>query len=596
MATAIHRSIYFWLIAGSAALLFSILNLAANSRLWAASSAAPGVTKPRIVREIAYTKNPEAKERRRQSLDLYLPAPSPTKPPLLIFLHGGYWLLSDDEYRIGPALAEALAPAGVAVALVRYRLAPAHRHPSQAEDVAAAVAHLVREAGRYGYDNKKIFLAGHSAGAHLGALVALDGRYLGKHQLDAQSLAGVIAISGIYDLRARPDTSENQKQAVALAFGESPEIVAAASPVSYARRDAPPFLILSGSSDFSGFSVDAKRFADRLHAQGHRAVQSWVISGGDHFSMVDVKAVNDPVRVLMLAFLGLGSLPPEAAQFMEFKRTWMDPPFSTLPFWRHSELIRSYPIDPQLLQRLIFAYGQSKYELLAWPLERYHAIDLLAYLDALGPEQVGRGEYVITTNVRGEKQFWSRRQVAPYQPVIVVGIDDEKELFRMGIATRMQREYSWKETALPPGMARPLGAFIHFLKEPPAELALQAAQFALTADSFRLAEQDPLARFRALPNPVFEALTHRNGCVYCHSFQGVGARSHHITASSGAAHAGFALPLEEYPPEVLKAFFFDQHGVAAKMGATPNLVDEEIRSVLYEMILKSRAQASKSRP
>ncbi len=63
-----------------------------------------------------------AKRERRQSLDLYLPAPSAKKPPLLIFVHGGFWLLSDDQYRIGAKIADALVKEGVAVALLRYRL------------------------------------------------------------------------------------------------------------------------------------------------------------------------------------------------------------------------------------------------------------------------------------------------------------------------------------------------------------------------------------------------------------------------------------------------------------------------------------------
>jgi len=65
---------------------------------------------------------------------------------LLIFVHGGFWLLPDDDYRIGPSLAENLVRDGVAVALVRYRLAPANRHPAQAEDVAAAVGYLIKHA------------------------------------------------------------------------------------------------------------------------------------------------------------------------------------------------------------------------------------------------------------------------------------------------------------------------------------------------------------------------------------------------------------------------------------------------------------------
>src|SRR5689334_14995137 len=87
-----------------------------------------------VVRDIPY---PGAvMGERRRSLDLYLPAePRGQKPPLLIFVHGGFWRLPDDDFRIGPAVVDALVPEGIAVALLRYRLAPGYPHPAQAEDV-----------------------------------------------------------------------------------------------------------------------------------------------------------------------------------------------------------------------------------------------------------------------------------------------------------------------------------------------------------------------------------------------------------------------------------------------------------------------------
>src|SRR5574341_612441 len=97
-----------------------------------------------VIKDIPYPG--AAKGDRRQSLDLYLPADSGKKPPLLIFIHGGFWQLTDDDYRIGPSVAENLVQDGVAVALVRYRLAPQNRHPTKAQDIAAAVAHLFKSA------------------------------------------------------------------------------------------------------------------------------------------------------------------------------------------------------------------------------------------------------------------------------------------------------------------------------------------------------------------------------------------------------------------------------------------------------------------
>jgi hypothetical protein len=106
-----------------------------------------------VIKDISYRGATTAD--RRTSLDLYLPPPSTVKPPLFIFVHGGFWLLSDDEYQIGPSIAANLSRDGVAVALVRYRLAPAYRHPAQVEDVAAAVGYLIKYASQYGFDPKR---------------------------------------------------------------------------------------------------------------------------------------------------------------------------------------------------------------------------------------------------------------------------------------------------------------------------------------------------------------------------------------------------------------------------------------------------------
>src|SRR5262249_515537 len=142
----------------------------------------------------------------------------------------------------------------------------------------------------------------------------------------------------------------------------------------------------------------------------------------------------------------------------------------------------------------------------------------------------------------------------------------------------------------PPVMARPLGAFIHFLNEAPLELLRQPSHDALTVNSFHLAETDPLAPIGDVPKEIYETLTHQNECIYCHSFRGIGSHSHHRQGGNGAPYGGIALPLEEYRPEVWKAFLFNQEEVAAKIGASPNIVDENLKEALYELVVKSRKE------
>jgi arylformamidase len=577
-------------LAGSVLIVLGML-AGAGAPSGAAVSEKPGAV---VLRDIPY---PGAvMGERRRSLDLYMPRDSKEKPPLLIFVHGGFWLLPDDQYGIGPSVAETLGRDGIAVALLRYRLAPGYPHPTQAEDVAAGVALLVREAKRYGYDDKRIFLAGHSAGGHLAALVALDPHYLGKHKVSAKSLAGIVSFSGLYDLLPRWRISNDQRVATEKTFGRDRAVLEKASPLAHARADAPPFLLFTAQNDFPGFIRDAKQFHDMLKKAGHRRVERWIVAERDHFSVLQLGERDNEARLLLLDFLKAAPLPPEFAILVEGKRRWQSPPFSTQPFWRRRELIRSYPVDQRFLNQILPVYSTLSYELQEWPLEKFHAIDLFSFLDSLPAEKRGRGDYLVTTNVRNEKQYWRREQIAAYQPVIVIGLDDEKDLFRLGIFYRANREYSWKEGPRPPLMARPLGAFIHFLKKPPQELPPQGAQYGLTENSFKLMAADPLGPLQGLQKGLYDTITVRNGCVYCHSLRGVGSRSHHVTAATAAQHGGLALPLESYPPEVWKSFIFDQESVARKIGASPNMVADPIRQSLFDLVNQSReAQAKPDR-
>ena len=255
-----------------------------------------------IINDIPYSS--AEKGDRRRSFDLYLPADSGKKPPLLAFIHGGFWLLSDDDYRIGPALAENLVQDGVAVALIRYRLAPAHRHPAQAEDVATAVAQLVKDSGKYGFDARRIYLAGHSAGGHLASLVGLDSRYLTRHGVARNSIAGIVSISGLYDLNPTWRVTKNQSVAIENTFGKDAALLKQASPFYHIRADAPPFLIISAFRDFPGFALDARRFADALRQAGAKDVQQLMIEGADHFSVVKFDEENNALRRVVVGFLG----------------------------------------------------------------------------------------------------------------------------------------------------------------------------------------------------------------------------------------------------------------------------------------------------
>jgi hypothetical protein len=137
-------------------------------------------------------------------------------------------------------------------------------------------------------------------------------------------------------------------------------------------------------------------------------------------------------------------------------------------------------------------------------------------------------------------------------------------------------------------MARPVGGFIHFMEEPPEEIVRQGPFYGLTETSFKLTEADPLAPLRGLPKPILTTLTTRNGCVYCHSFRGVGAESRHYGATDFKLHGGVALALETYPEAVWRRFVFNPQEAAKLIGASPNPIAEESRQALYDLVVAAR--------
>jgi hypothetical protein len=356
-------------------------------------------------------------------------------------------------------------------------------------------------------------------------------------------------------------------------------------------------LIFAAEQDFPGYLHDARRFAEALVAAGNRRVDRFAIPDRDHFSLIRLADQEDGVLALILEFLQIAPLRKEMADVIAAKRLWLESGLTTRPFWAEANkaIIQSHPVDTRLVAELAVLYGSMRYELLELPLENFYAIDLFAYLDSRPAEKIGRGNYLTITNFRGEKLYWSRREVERYKPAIVIGLDDEKNLFRLGVFYQALREYSWREGPPPPIMARPLGGFIHFMEEPPEDWVRQAPYYGITESSFKLTEDDPLASLRSLPKEILEALTTRSGCVYCHSFRGAGAESGHVTAAGMQRHGGIALPLESYPEEVWRRFIFNPEEAARLIGASPNPVAEEARQALYDLVVAARRQPAVSR-
>lgn len=177
----------------------------------------------------------------RQRLDVWRPKRAGAEPgPVVIFFYGGSWAMGKrQDYEFA---ARAYAAQGFVVVVPDYRLVPDVHFPAFVEDGAAAVRWTRDNIAAHGGDPGRISLAGHSAGAHIAALLALDRRWLTAAGVDPDIIRAGALLAGPYDFL--PLT--NPRAIAALGRAPDPK---ATQPISFVRADAPPLWLATGSED-----------------------------------------------------------------------------------------------------------------------------------------------------------------------------------------------------------------------------------------------------------------------------------------------------------------------------------------------------------
>ena len=253
------------LAAGLAAALLATAGPALSAGVCA--GIAPGEDRP--LRNLSYRATGPDLPAAVHRLDLW-PGASPLPAPLVVFVHGGTWM-HGGKYAGTPRQARAFREAGYAYATVNYRLLR-HGPPQEAaRDIAEAVAFLRREAKGCGLDPGRIILMGHSAGAHLAALVALDESYLEGAGVPPGSVRAVVLLDA-YGLDIALHVRETGDPVYARVFGPDPEGWTAMSPVSHAAPGRPPPpVILHVDGDNPETPGQARALAGALRAAGGEA-------------------------------------------------------------------------------------------------------------------------------------------------------------------------------------------------------------------------------------------------------------------------------------------------------------------------------------
>lgn len=189
-----------------------------------------------VVEDIPYRTGDDetayAKERCR--LDLYYPK-GRENFAAVVWFHGG-GLTGGNR-----SIPKELQNQNIAVVAVNYRLSPKVKASVCIEDAAAAVAWTFANIESYGGSAKKIFVSGHSAGGYLTSMVGLDKSWLAAHEIDANSIAGLIPFSGhtITHFTVRKESGIEGTQPV----------IDEMAPLYHVRKDAPPLLLITGDRE-----------------------------------------------------------------------------------------------------------------------------------------------------------------------------------------------------------------------------------------------------------------------------------------------------------------------------------------------------------
>jgi acetyl esterase/lipase len=182
------------------------------------------------------------------------------KLPVIVFYYGGRWSEGEKEkYRFA---ATTLADQGYLVVVPDYRQYPKVKYPAFQEDSAKALAWVYRNIDQYGGDPERLFVAGHSSGGHMGAMLAANKTFLNEEGLSPSIIKAFVGLAGPYDF-------EPEAKDVKDIFSDVQSNNYAAMKVStFVEKDTPPMLLLYGLKDDIVYKRNVEKLMEAANKKG----------------------------------------------------------------------------------------------------------------------------------------------------------------------------------------------------------------------------------------------------------------------------------------------------------------------------------------
>ncbi len=232
-----------------------------------------------ITYSTAYTSPASA----RNKLDIYAPRKNKNPRNVMIFVHGGNWNAGDKGKYI--FFGNRFARKNIVTVLLNYRLSPGANYNDMAIDVAKAVEWTKNNIHHYGGNSEKIFIAGHSAGGHLAALVTVKDEYFDSLGVESPIKGTILIDAAGLDMYSylKDDASDGGTKYLNT-FTKSQDAWKDASPIYHLKAEMPPFLIYRGGKTYPGIISSNEAFVQEL--QSHQPVNYKVQKLLGHINMM----------------------------------------------------------------------------------------------------------------------------------------------------------------------------------------------------------------------------------------------------------------------------------------------------------------------
>jgi acetyl esterase/lipase len=250
-----------------------------------------------VTKDVDYI-NDSVYDNGKDLLDIYMPQ-GKKNVPVIVYFHGGALLMGDKSW--GEDIGNKIAESGIGLVSVNYRLSPEFQHPTHVNDAAAATAWVIKNIDGYGGNPQKVYVGGHSAGAYLAALLAIDSSLLQIHEIEDSKLAGAVLISPFLYVEETAKDRIEKDSIYQTIWGNDPQswIQASVKPHILPNRDN--ILLIYADGDDAWRKEQNERFATAMTDVGNLRVFTKEAPNRTHATLLTAILDNDDMIVNLLS-------------------------------------------------------------------------------------------------------------------------------------------------------------------------------------------------------------------------------------------------------------------------------------------------------